>query len=363
MIERLNQDLGPFVTETVAEIVNAPLEDMLRITAERISRFFATPYTCIHFTKSFRLPKYLSRGGLAHCPLAGMPDSSHREAFIALEEELGELAEKSGQPLIHRPATLNHAGWGEFQKRFNLRSGLSIPLTYQNEVFAVIDIYHTEPVNLGELNPLAIGALGACLYGAAKKEVLIKSLQERDDVIEAFARTIEAADRYTGGHVDRVSRFAQMIGNGLGLSQEELRHLRRSALLHDVGKVGVPESILNKEGPLTTDERLVVETHPLIAQKIFKDVSDPGLIGALDGVLYHHERIDGRGYPFGLKGEAIPLQARIVAIADTFDALTSDRPYRPRIPLERALEILNECRGTQLDARLVEVFLDSVARE
>ncbi|MDA8210299.1 MAG: HD domain-containing protein [Clostridia bacterium] len=357
-VDRLNQDISQFVIDTIEEIINTPLEDMLSVTAGRISEFFDTPYACIHFTKSLALPKSLAVNGLNHCPLATLAADPQKEAFMAMEEELNEFIKEQGQPLVHEPSLFTHPRWPEFLEYFNFRSGLSLPLRYQNEIFGVIDIFHTKDLNLRELNPRALNALGSCLFGAVKKEVLIKSLQERDDIIEAFARTIEAADKYTGGHVDRVSRYAQLIGTQLGLSQEELKTLKRAALLHDVGKIGVPESILNKQGPFNPEERRIMETHPLIAQGIFQDISDPGLVKALDGVLYHHERIDGKGYPFGLKGDAIPLPARIIAVADTFDALTSDRPYRSRLPLEKAVAILKECRGTQLDRLLVDLFLE-----
>ncbi len=361
-VGRLNQDISQFVIDTIEEIINTPLEDMLSVTAGRISEFFDTPYACIHFTKSLALPKSLAVNGLNHCPLAALAAGPQKEAFMAMEEELNEFIKEQGQPLVHEPSLFTHPRWPEFLEHFNFRSGLSLPLHYQNEIFGVIDIFHTKDLNLHELNPRALNALGSCLFGAVKKEVLIKSLQERDDIIEAFARTIEAADKYTGGHVDRVSRYAQLIGTQLGLSREELKTLKRAALLHDVGKIGVPESILNKQGPFNPEERRIMETHPLIAQGIFQDISDPGLVKALDGVLYHHERIDGKGYPFGLKGDAIPLQARIIAVADTFDALTSDRPYRSRLPLEKAVAILKECRGTQLDRLLVDLFLEQAIK-
>lgn len=356
-VERLNQDISQFVIDTIEEIINAPLEDMLRITAERISDFFHTPYACIHFTKSLPLPHNLSINGLFHCPLRALAAGPQKESFMAMEEELNEYIKERAQPLVHEDSPFIHPRWPEFLAHFNFRTGLSIPLRYQNEIFGVIDIFHTEDLNLRELNPRALNALGSCLFGAVKKEVLIKSLQERDDIIEAFARTIEAADKYTGGHVDRVSRYALLIGNTMGLNQEDQKNLKRAALLHDVGKIGVPDSILNKKGPFTSEERRIMETHPIIARDIFKDISDPGLAKVLDGILYHHERIDGKGYPFGLKGDDIPLPARIISIADTFDALTSDRPYRSRLPLDKATAIIKECRGTQLDEELVDLFL------
>jgi len=235
-----------------------------------------------------------------------------------------------------------------------------LPLKYQGETFGIVDVYHSEKLDFRKIDAGPLIALGSCLYGAVKKEVIIKSLQERDDIIEAFARTIEAADRYTGGHVDRVCKYALIIGQALGFDKGELRLLKRAALLHDIGKIGIPYSVLNKEGPLTADEWDIIKRHPVIAQEILRPVTDASFTRALEGIVYNHERIDGKGYPFGIKGEDIPLPARIIAIVDTYDALTSDRPYRKGMDSEKALEILRENCGTQLDATLAELFIEKM---
>jgi HD-GYP domain-containing protein (c-di-GMP phosphodiesterase class II) len=127
-----------------------------------------------------------------------------------------------------------------------------------------------------------------------------------------------------------------------------------ASILHDVGKIGIPESVLNKPGKLTDQEFLWIKTHPEKGHKILLPIKP--LVDSMDGILYHHERFDGKGYPAGLNGHAIPLQARIIAVADTFDAITSDRPYRPGKRPEEALAIMNEVAGTQLDRQLVSVF-------
>lgn len=175
------------------------------------------------------------------------------------------------------------------------------------------------------------------------------------DAIEAIAGAIDARDGYTHGHSRNVTEYALAIGRRMGLPPEEERALRGAALLHDIGKIGIPDHILNKPGALTPDERAVMESHSEIGYEIL--LRAPSLQALLPGVRFHHERMDGRGYPSGLSGDRLPMQARIIAVADTFDALTSDRVYRKRMTVEKAADILREGRGTQWDAGCVDIFL------
>ena len=180
------------------------------------------------------------------------------------------------------------------------------------------------------------------------------------NTVNSLARALDSRDRYTHGHSERVTMWSIKIAEKIGYTTEELARLRQSALLHDMGKIGVRDAILRKDGPLTPEELLEMQQHPVIGYEIIKGVMH--LTSCLDGILYHHERIDGKGYPKGLKGQNIPLDARIIAVADTFDAMTSDRPYRKGMLREKALAIMGEIAGTQLDQSLVSVFLD-IARE
>jgi HD-GYP domain-containing protein (c-di-GMP phosphodiesterase class II) len=173
--------------------------------------------------------------------------------------------------------------------------------------------------------------------------------------ITALARAVEARDQYTGGHVERVRRYSVRIGNTLGMAEDLLMHLEFGAVLHDVGKIGVPDLILGKTGPLDPEEWLFMRRHPEIGCSVLKDVGF--LAPALDVVAYHHEQWDGGGYPAGLAGEQIPLAGRIVAVADTFDAMTSDRPYRRGLPLDVALAELERGKGTKYDPMVIEAFM------
>ncbi|HEY0015577.1 MAG TPA: HD domain-containing phosphohydrolase [Longimicrobium sp.] len=179
------------------------------------------------------------------------------------------------------------------------------------------------------------------------------------DALRSLATAIETRDDYTGGHVERVARYAAATGRELGMRGEELRALWVGALLHDVGKIGVRDDVLKKPGALTAEEYDEMKRHPEIGATIMERSSflRPGL----PAVLHHQERFDGSGYPAGLRGEAISLQGRIVAVVDTFDAIVSSRPYRNGSSGEHAMEEIRRNSGTQFDPRVVEAFLRASA--
>lgn len=180
------------------------------------------------------------------------------------------------------------------------------------------------------------------------------------DALLSLANAIEARDGYTGGHVERVTRYAVSTAAELGLGGEALRQLWVGALLHDVGKIGVPDQILKKSAALTDDEYREMKRHPEIGAAIME--RSAFLRPAIDGVLHHQERWDGRGYPFGLKGEEISLAGRILSVADTFDAIVTTRPYRSRQSVEAAVAELRRCAGTQFDPIVVEAFVRALGK-
>jgi len=187
------------------------------------------------------------------------------------------------------------------------------------------------------------------------KEVELVTLNS----IMAIAKTIEAKDTYTRGHSDRVAQCSVEIARRLGWEEEHIRDLQYYALLHDIGKIGVPDSILNKPMPLQDEEFAVLKQHSRVGAEILKSISS--IKNLHYGALYHHERYDGKGYPTGLAGENIPIEARIIAIADTYDAMTSNRAYRNRLSQEKVLSELEHAKGTQLDPALVTLFLEMLA--
>ncbi|HBQ21065.1 MAG: hypothetical protein A2Z91_09450 [Deltaproteobacteria bacterium GWA2_38_16] len=175
------------------------------------------------------------------------------------------------------------------------------------------------------------------------------------EAIRAIVSALEAKDKYTHGHSIRVSEYALLIGRALKLSDEELIHLEVGALLHDIGKIGTPEHILTKPDRLTKEEFEIMKEHPVKSAEILSHIEL--LKEVVPIVKYHQERMDGLGYPDGLKGKQIPLLARAVLIADAFDAMTSDRPYRKALPENTAYEELIRCSGDQFDEELVKIFI------
>jgi len=179
--------------------------------------------------------------------------------------------------------------------------------------------------------------------------------------IAALAAAVDAKDHYTKGHSESVAKYAVAIASELHMSDEEQFSVRIAALLHDVGKIGMPDTILKNPGALSTDQRAIVRDHPAVGEQIVKQV--PQLQKILPGILYHHERFDGTGYPCGLSGEHIPLLARIICVADAFDAMTSNRPYREAMSVDVATAQLRSSTGSQFDPRLVDSFIHWVQRE
>lgn len=207
-----------------------------------------------------------------------------------------------------------------------------------------------------------LAALRACVtqYQAARGEkeklkTTVEALEQLDlGTLTALARAIDAKSAWTAGHSERVTNLALRVGHAIGLPAEDLQIMHRGGLLHDIGKIGTPPSILDKPGKLEPEEIRIMREHVKIGVRILEPI--PCLREALPIVAQHHEWFDGSGYPAGLAGENISLYARIFAVADCYDAIVSDRPYRKGLPRQQALEILHQNSGTQFDPRLVEVL-------
>lgn len=189
-------------------------------------------------------------------------------------------------------------------------------------------------------------------------EAVKRQVQMGNETIFAIANSVEARDKSTGRHSYRVAEYSVMIAQELGFNEEQQEQIRKTGLLHDIGKIGVPDNILNKTTKLTDEEYEIIKRHTIIGSEILKGLT---LISRFDeGAKYHHERYDGSGYPFGLKGEEIPLNARIIGIADAFDAMTANRIYRKRLDMEVVKDELRHWSGSQFDPGLVDVMLDLI---
>jgi putative two-component system response regulator len=205
------------------------------------------------------------------------------------------------------------------------------------------------------VKPTRTAEVLARVNALVKVKRLNDQLVNAEQVIMALARAVEARDPYTEGHLERVARYAEALARALGLPAQEQETIRKGAILHDIGKVAVPDALLNKPGPLTPDEMALIKRHPVVGEEICRPFRS--IRGLCTIIRHHHERMDGTGYPDGLAGEQIPLEARIVAIADTYDALTTNRPYRAALRPAEASEVVRAAAGGGLDPALAAVFL------
>jgi HD-GYP domain-containing protein (c-di-GMP phosphodiesterase class II) len=200
----------------------------------------------------------------------------------------------------------------------------------------------------------------------ALESVRIKQLEEqssalRNSVICAFNQLLDLKDLNTGVHSTRLAEWGMRVGMELGLEEQDLQNLEVAALLHDIGKVGIPDAILKKPGKLDAEEYALMKKHPEYGWAVLRML--PGFERAALDILHHHESVDGRGYPAGLKGSEIPVVSRIVCVIDAFDAMVSSRPYRVGLPFAEAVRRLNESSGTQFDATVVQSFLSFAEAE
>lgn len=181
------------------------------------------------------------------------------------------------------------------------------------------------------------------------------------ETIQALSKTIEAKDKYTCGHANRVKEYAVKLAKAMNLTSKQVENIETAALLHDIGKIGIDDNILKKEDKLTKEEYDSIKQHPVIGANILQDVDF--LKNIIDIVKYHHERYDSKGYPEGLSGDDIPIEAAILSLADAFDAMTSDRPYRQALSKEKAIDEIKSSQGRQFHPKLAQVFIDIIKNE
>jgi HD-GYP domain-containing protein (c-di-GMP phosphodiesterase class II) len=231
------------------------------------------------------------------------------------------------------------------------------PLMIEGQVFGTLDI-HSDSM-LGEekeskilylLNRSAERMENVALYEGLYENML--------STLNSMAKILDARDPHTSQHSTRVTNLSVSMANILKLSDDEKDVLYIAASLHDIGKVGIPDSILLKPGRLTDEEFMIIKRHPDIGADIIKPI--PPMSRETEVIRYHHERYDGKGYPSGIGGEEIPLLSRIINLADSYDAMTSDRPYRKGLPMDQAIEEIVRCMGSQFDPELAKIFISKV---
>ena len=268
--------------------------------------------------------------------------------------DLQNAPETRNEPLIRREGFVTYIG---------------IPLIVKGQIKGVFEIFHRSLLSptldwMEFLHTLA-GQAAIAIDSSQLFENLQRSNQELrqayDTTLEGWARALELRDRETEGHTRRVTKLTLDLARFMAVSDKELVNIHRGVLLHDIGKMGVPDHILKKEGPLSKDEWEEMRQHPVYAYNLLSPISY--LRGALDIPYCHHEHWDGSGYPRGLKGEQIPLSARIFSVIDVWDALLSDRPYRGAWPQDKVANYLREVAGTILDPTIVDIFFRMMAFE
>jgi putative nucleotidyltransferase with HDIG domain len=243
-----------------------------------------------------------------------------------------------------------------------MRHFLVVPVSVEGRLSALLILGHATTSPWSQEDKEHARKLGDQFAVALANSHLISQLHQLQwGTLTALARAIDAKSSWTLGHSERVTKHAVSIAKVMGLAPRELDIIRRGCLLHDVGKIGTPVSILDKAGKLTEDEMKIMQEHVTIGGRILEPI--PGLGDSMPIVLQHHEWINGGGYPYGLAGQEIKLHSRIVAVADCFDALVSDRPYRKGMPEERAMQIIREGTGKQFDPLVVEVFATIVDQD
>jgi putative nucleotidyltransferase with HDIG domain len=233
---------------------------------------------------------------------------------------------------------------------------LGILITAHNDLTLAVDSINKGEVFRFILKPLDNNELLNIVLEAVKRYRIVQSLKRFDEAaLLSISSSIELKDPYTKGHCEKVTQYALMISDELKLPEETRTSIKFGGWLHDCGKIGIPESILNKEDPLDESEYDAIKKHPRLGADVAAQANLSNQI--INIILYHHERYDGAGYPSGRTGEEIPLEARIVTVADVYDAITSNRAYRKKYCPEKALKVMAMMRGNVFDPELIDIFL------
>lgn len=288
--------------------------------------------------------------------------------FLQRMDQLEHIREVLSGKLVIIPDTHKDPRWDMYAGSEYIRCWLGVPLVVRDRVIGLMMLDHSSPhvytsehANLvvGFANQAAVAIRNATLF--QELEASNRELQEAyERTIEGWSHALDLRDHETEGHTQRVTEMTLRLASELGVAEEEMVHIRRGALLHDIGKMGIPDHILFKPGPLTPAEWETMRLHPRFAYEMLSPIRF--LAGSLDIPYCHHEHWDGTGYPRGLKGEQIPLAARIFSVVDVWDALRSDRPYRPAWSEPAVLNYLRERRGTQFDPRVLDAFIKMLQR-
>jgi putative nucleotidyltransferase with HDIG domain len=284
--------------------------------------------------------------------LSRPPDNNLLPVPAPLYNDLATRVRSTGLPVSATDLVLA----GRTPERRPLRASLFVPLVAHNRVIGILQVHRERPI------PFHEGEAKTLLTLATQAALNIENARLLDDVrtlfhrsLEAFSTALDFKDNDTGGHSQRVALYARAVGSRMGIVGAALDAIGQGALLHDIGKIAVPDRILRKPEKLTDEEWVTMREHPETGFRMLKTIQIPDAIALI--VREHHERFDGTGYPNGLAGQTISLGARIFAVTDYYDALTSNRPYRKAQPIERVVDDIRHAAGSQFDPAVVEAFL------
>lgn len=326
------------------------LDEVLEIVVDRVSKAINVEMCSILLldkkTKELSI-KYAS----------GLDEGIIRETRIKLGEQVSGWVAQYGEAVLVDDIESDPRFVKKNQEKYYTHSFISAPLVAKGEVIGVLNVNNKrskEPFTKddfrfvkGVANEAAISIENALLY-TSLEDSYIRSIM-------ALTAAVDAKDHYTRSHSQHVGEYAVAIAKELGLSEDQIQEIDRACQLHDIGKIGVQDQILTKPGKLTPQEWDEMKLHSLKSAEILKPLDFLG--GVIEIVEQHHERYDGKGYPYGLKADKIKLGARIMAVADSFDAMLTDRPYHKGLSREASIEEIKKCSGTQFDPKVVEVFL------
>lgn len=324
--------------EAAAELVNAEAGSLLLIDSEKGELFFEVA--------------------------TGEKGEKVKEIRLKMGEGIAGWVAEKGEPVIiydvqHDPRFFKGV---DEKSEFKTKNLIGVPVKTKDRIIGVLEAINKRDGRFDEDDREILQAFANQVAIAIENANLYKELKETFyGTIEALAETIEKRDPYTGGHTRRVMEYSLVIGKELGLPDGELEALKLAAILHDIGKIGIRDSILLKEGKLTQEEAIVMNMHPRYGAEILEHIKQ--LREVIPGMRGHHERYDGSGYPDGLKGESIPLFARIISVADAYDAMTTDRPYRKALTPDQAFEELRRSSGRHFDPSVVEAFIRIMSSE
>jgi len=288
-----------------------------------------------------------------------------KEIRLKMGEGIAGWVAEKGEPVLITDTSKDErwASRVDRKSKFQTRNMVCVPVTSHDKIIGVLQAINKKGNKLFDqrdlellcalANPVAIAVENAGLYEEQREMFL--------ETAEALAEAIEKRDLYTGGHTKRVSKYSMAICKYMKMDDEVADRLLLASILHDIGKIGISEDVLNKKGKLTDEEFDEMKKHPQYGYDILRHITRMDKV--MPGMRGHHERYDGKGYPDGLKGEKIPLLARVIAVADTFDAMTTDRPYRKALSDQQAIKELKKYKGLQFDAKVVRAFLRAYANK